>query len=527
MTLADSIQWKAVACALGFAAALVGHWLESRGSRRPARALYSGAALLGLLVFFNFGAVRHAHDITYVNQYEQFHYQLGAKYFPELGYDGLYLASVAAERQTLPGSPKPVWIRDLASNRLMALQRDFPVLRKVRERFTPERWAAFRADHAHYLRALSPQLVARARRDHGFNPTPAWAFVARLFAAPLSATPLQLGVLASLDLALMALAFAVVFRSFGTRAVLLCVALFGLCFGPRYMLQGAFLRLDWLAAVLLGVCALRHGRPASAGAALGYAAAVRVFPVVFFAGTVCVGAAQWLRGERPRWPARLVAGFSAALLVAFVGGASAGRGVAAWSEFAKNIELHRTSWAPSRIGLDMLVVHGPEALASAVERRGFPRPAKPARETAEALQRQRRWIGLPFKLVFLGLLAAALWRASPWEGAVLGVVALFSLTSAGAHYWILLCVAPLGRAPPAVLATLAISAPLYALERWEYWGSSLLHMRFVWASFAVALVLLVWLLPDVWKGWREHKRSKRTASAARASMAGLVLRSTP
>jgi hypothetical protein len=516
VTYADSIQWKTVACALGFVAALVGHRLESRGVRLSVLCLYALSALLGLLVFFNFGAVRHTHDHTYVNQYEQFHSQLGAKYFPELGYDGLYLASFAAEMQSAPRRRMQGKVRDLANNQLIDLDRRSPGLRELRARFTRARWAAFRADHAHYLRALTPRTVAGVRHDHGFNPTPAWAFVARLFAAPLSATPLDLAVLASLDLALMGLAFAVVLRSFGPRVMLLSVALFGLTFGTRYMMQGAFLRLDWLAATLLGVCALRHGRPASAGAAFAYASAVRLFPVVYFAGAVAVGLAQWLRGERPHWLVRLVSGFAAVSLAAFIAGASTGRGFAAWSEFAANIDLHRRSWAPTRIGLDVLVGYGPESLASAVERRSWPRPPMPDRETAQALLDERRGAGLVLKLAFMALLAAVLWRASPWEGAVLGTVALFTLASAGSYYWIVLCVVPLGRAPPAVLATLAIAAPLYALQRWEYLWFGVLHMRFIWASFAVALVLLTWLLPDAWQGWRERSR-RRDAELLQAS----------
>ncbi len=79
MSLADSLLWKAVACGLGFLLVLGGTWLGVRGARRPALALHAGAALLGTLVFFNFGDVRHAHDQSYAHTYEHFHYHLGAK----------------------------------------------------------------------------------------------------------------------------------------------------------------------------------------------------------------------------------------------------------------------------------------------------------------------------------------------------------------------------------------------------------------------------------------------------------------
>ncbi|MBC7173557.1 MAG: hypothetical protein H5U40_14045, partial [Polyangiaceae bacterium] len=62
-------------------------------------------ALLSAAAYYNIGiqgerkgdfwgqlGQRAFHGAGYVHHWETFHYVLGSKYFPELGYDGLYLA---------------------------------------------------------------------------------------------------------------------------------------------------------------------------------------------------------------------------------------------------------------------------------------------------------------------------------------------------------------------------------------------------------------------------------------------------
>ena len=76
------------------------------------------AAGVGLAAFFNFGSLHHYSDRGFVNRWELFHYHLGSKYFPELGYDGLYAASLLAQRETAPEIRVGGRIRDLSTNRL-------------------------------------------------------------------------------------------------------------------------------------------------------------------------------------------------------------------------------------------------------------------------------------------------------------------------------------------------------------------------------------------------------------------------
>jgi hypothetical protein len=131
---------------------LLARRLDARRLGRRSLPAYVAAAALGVAAFYNFGLFRHYNDFHFINTWEQFHYQLGSKYFPELGYDGIYLASLAAQRQSRPDRALPEAIRDLHANRLVSVRSQLPELDVVKARFRAERWDQFVADHDHYSR---------------------------------------------------------------------------------------------------------------------------------------------------------------------------------------------------------------------------------------------------------------------------------------------------------------------------------------------------------------------------------------
>ena len=203
-----------------------------------------------------------------------------------------------------------------------------------------------------------------------------------------------------------------------------------------------------------------------------------------------------LRGQPPTWALRLGAGFVAALLAGVLAGGLTGNGFSAWGESVLNLDLHRRTWTTTRVGLDTLVVFGPELVERAWEDRSVPRVPNPPRGEVERRQRERRPAAIALKLAALALLGAALWRTSPVEGAVLGMVALFVISGAESYYWIMLCTAPLGRAPPAVLATLALGPPLYAIAIFVYPEFAYIHLRYVCTSIGLTGLFLLWTVPD-------------------------------
>ncbi|HEU0052864.1 MAG TPA: hypothetical protein VFQ39_06790, partial [Longimicrobium sp.] len=142
-------------------------------------AYFAGAA-------FSFRAGFHVWD--------QYHYFVGAKYFRELGYDGLYrCATVAMDdlgRVTVPGAltglPTTIDLRAEArapgrlirnlgvDNELIPAAAALADPGACRGRFSPKRWDAFKADVRFFRLAAGPDDWARMQRDHGYNPPPGW-----------------------------------------------------------------------------------------------------------------------------------------------------------------------------------------------------------------------------------------------------------------------------------------------------------------------------------------------------------------
>jgi hypothetical protein len=465
--------------------------LAERGAGAPRRAALALAAAAGVAGLLNFGRFHHQHDRSFVNAWEQFHYQLGSKYFPELGYDGLYAASLAAQRETAPRRRESDEIRHLPTNEIVPSAGYGAFAHDVRARFGEERWRSFLADHRVYLEHTPGPFFQKIRTDHGYNPSPTWTFTARLFSAWLPAGYASLVALGLLDSLLVAAGFAAVWRSFGAGPACGWLALAGLGYGWQYVYLAAFLRLDWFAAVTFGICALARRRHALAGACFGYAAMVRVFPVLFLAGPALLAARAAWRGERPRFALGLGAGFAAAVLLGLAGGAATGRGAGVWLEFAARMGEYGEIWAMNMVGLDTILVTGPDfALASLTA-------GEPIWDESISLASLHA-MGAPrvaAKALLAALAAAAMWRASLPASAVLGVALVFALTNPGSYYWIMWALVPLRGGRLAVPALLALQASLHAVEA-AYDNGAYAQLWYALQAWAALAFLVPWLLRD-------------------------------
>ena len=453
---------RALAGAFVLAALLAAEWCQRAERPRMRNALCVGAALLAVYSWTNFGRFHGFGPQPRVHGYELFHYQLGSKFFPELGYDGLYAASVAAQRVLAPNIEPEPFIRDLRSYRRSATTRPSAHEREVRGRFDKSRWRAFLDDHVEYQRMLTTGQMSAIRTDHGYNPTPFWTFVARLFSSRVGADPRSLALLASLDPLLLALAFVALWRSFGLQSACVAAAIFGTGDGWRYYYNGgALLRYDWLVACVFACCALKQSRPATAGACLAYASLVRLFPALLLAGLAAAALSQWRRGDRPDWMRRFAIGASAAAIVGLALGSLAGRGPTAWVEFAHKIALHGASPSPQKVSASTVTLAAPELAKAAL--RGRPPDAWPRTEKQLAATRDARRVpDVALRLGLTALMLAASARATPLGAVALGLLALFAWAPLDNYYWpILLLIAlpgPRGFAHAAIALSVAMTA---------------------------------------------------------------------
>ena len=174
-------------CGVTLAAALLLAW-KIHGKRHGAGAksrltdpLLMVCGLLAVLSWWNFGRFYHP---RYLHLHDIYHYYIGSKYFPELGYTRLYTCTAAADIEDGAGSDMPTrWIRNLATNNL-ELASTIAIDPAICDPyFTPARWEMFRRDVAWFRARLSPDLWNVIQLDHGYNASPAWGVLGRLLSS--------------------------------------------------------------------------------------------------------------------------------------------------------------------------------------------------------------------------------------------------------------------------------------------------------------------------------------------------------
>jgi hypothetical protein len=277
--------------------------------RIPVIAGLSVSAALAFGAFYNLGQPQfwNAKESRpeFVHTWDMRVYHPFTKYFEELGYDGVYLASMAAYVEDVPGTSldtvSQVEIRNLRTHRMQRVKDVQGDILAVSKRFTKERWAEFKADMAYFREVMGPQYLP-THHDHGSNATPVWVLFAKLIFSGRPATEGTLVFGGLVDVFLMAAVFAAMWRCYGLVPALLSIIVFGAndfyMFGTNW--GGATLRHDWLAYLAFGVCALKKQRWALGGAFFGLSTMIRAFPGAALIGVVLP--ALWWAGER--WGAK-------------------------------------------------------------------------------------------------------------------------------------------------------------------------------------------------------------------------------
>ena len=311
---------------------------RTTGWRRRAFALAFALVLAAsTLAYFNLGQLRYGGGVT--NAWEQYHFFLGSKYLPEVRYDGLYDATVAAmaDRYHVPKGTK---VRDLRTFELRPAHASLESVEAARSRFAPERWQEFGSDVVVFFRKLGLPLE-RVICDHGNTGSPAWAAIARLFTARAGAGVATLSWLSLLDVALLVALSAAIARSFDLRTLSIAMSI-GLLVPNAYdFLGGSILRLDWLFALGAAACLLELKRHRAAAAFIAYAIASKPFCALFAVSLGARYAISWWRARRPERPQLALVAWTAAALVVIVAlSAAALGGPSIWFDYGERIHLN-------------------------------------------------------------------------------------------------------------------------------------------------------------------------------------------
>lgn len=344
-------------------------WRQTRRGLLAPQILVTALALVpmllaGPLAFTNFGRWSGYRSVHY---HDSAHYFLGAKYAPELGYTRLYdcVTKAAQEENRWPAVP-PQTVRDLRSNAVVPLQNALDQGQDCAARFGATRWADFRRDVVFFQSQLHPAAWAALLTDHGYNATPIWTFILRtLILRDRPASAAWLETLSHLDDIGCGLVAVVLVWGFGLRAGALAVLIIGLGF-PWITLwtAGGIGRSLWLLFALAGFAAVQRGRDRTAGAFLGVATGLQIFPVLFLSGALLARLAD-RQGDRVS--ARPHRSLLLASAVAFIGLATLSlliTGPGLWLDFARNGLKHMASTSSNRIGIGQIVavLHGASAV---------------------------------------------------------------------------------------------------------------------------------------------------------------------
>jgi len=422
---------------------LLASWALERAGRGGTLARTRDALLLalGLLAGFCWWNLGTFHRDHYVHEWDAYHYYVGAKYAPELGYTRLYLCTIVADAEEgRVGDAAHRKVRDLETNRVVTADSLLLDPGRCTGHFSPERWQAFKHDVAWFRQRIGAARWPQIQRDHGFNATPVWLLLGRAVASTGSASTKHVVAVALIDPVLLMILWAVVVWAFGWW--LACVAL--LFWGGNYFAYwgwtgGSFLRQDWLIAAVLSFAFLRRGHMVAAGFALGVSGLLRVFPWVIASGLALK--ALWIMWERRSFVVtpshrRFALGFALSLILLVPVATVAGGGASVWSAFVVNTAKHASTPAVNYLGLKTLLSYDADTrvarmTAGDLEDDTF----RIWREARARVFAERRVVFFAVAAGFVALLALAVQGKPDWVVAVLGVGLIPVLTEISCYYY--------------------------------------------------------------------------------------------
>jgi hypothetical protein len=317
-------------------------------------------AVAGVISYFQFFQIGYK---EFYHRWEFFHYYMGAKYFKEIGFEGIYTCAAVAENDLgFVKDAKARKLRDLRVNLIVSSEEWIKHPEKCKDGFerpfSPEKWESFKQDVAFFRRVSLGNYWVDMQKDHGYNPPPAWGLTGWIFANLHPAVEWYMKLLSCLDIMLFAGMFGLIAWAFGWRVMVVAIVFWGTQdASPFYWTGGAFLRQDWLFYLVASACMVRKQKYFWGGFFMTYSTLLRVFPLFFFLGWFVVIAAQ-LYKKRTLLDShkKLILGAvtSGVILIA---ASSAVHGVKAWPSFISHIAVHNGTPLTNHMGWKTIVAH--------------------------------------------------------------------------------------------------------------------------------------------------------------------------
>lgn len=426
---------------------LLWYWLADdvswlRRGRRLRDALLIVIGIVSCAAWWNLG--RFHYGPSFLIHYREFyHYYIGAKYAPELGYTRLYECTVVAEDEFANLGPRlaQITIRDLKTNTVVSAASVLAHLQDCKEHFSTERWQAFMRDSDFFWRGVSWDLWPDVLSDHGYNATPVWGLLGGIVANHVSeldeASAFRLALIDPILLLVMMLA---IWWAFGWRTLCVALLFFGTNYPARYWWTGgAYLRTDWLLATIASICLMKREQPFAAGLAITYATLSRIFPGFIIAAIVLKIAIASIRARRLAWTSaqrRFLAGTVVAAALLVPAATIYGGGTESWRGFVANSEKHLATPLANNMGWRTIVAFSPSTRVE-VDRDGqASEPFAVWKQHQLDNFQARRLIFLSGLLAYLVLLGAAVVRHADWVALALGAGLILFAAQLTCYYFV-------------------------------------------------------------------------------------------
>lgn len=450
-----------------------------------------------------------------LDAYDLLHYYVNAKYFDELGYLDLYPAILLVDHEHDGPffTETPTYLaQDETGHHLEPISAGLARGKVVRERFTEERWAELEHDVLYLqrtvgctkknrkgkcIRELDDDLWVQLINDHGFNGTPGWVVLAK----PFTVIPVEgLKFLGYLDVLLLGAAIGAVAWAYRGTAWLWTTLFLLVGYSTRWpYLSWAFLRYDWLAALIAATALLRKGYPLAGGLLAGASATSRLFPALWMWGPLCKGVAGLVRGVVHKPLLRFALGFVIAVVV-LEGAAIVWFGPHTITDHFQNMLDHNSAEQLSsrRIGLALALATEPWRWTAQ-----DPSITNTLRATIDAEEPLR------YALAIAGMFAIgyAVRNRRDDEAFGFGFLSFFGITTASYYYYvarvplIIIHAGDLGQ-----LRNRVGLAMLFALEMFSNWAQG--HYpdhRMILISVLAWGLLLYGLMIVPWTAWDGRK----------------------
>ena len=408
---------------------------------RVRNALVGVMGVLAFLTYFNFGWF---HFPNFIHGWDTFHYYIGSKYFKELSYERLYECVAIADSEE-PGLRRRVELRKMTNLRTNVVETTANILAHpelCKQHFTDARWESFKHDLAYFRTLENPRRWDDAQTDHGFNATPVWAILGTTLSNLAPASRLDILLLDAIDVVLITIMAGLMWWAFGWRAVSVALMVFATNFPSRwYWIGGSFLRWDWLFWMGVGVCLVKKERPFWAGAAIAYAALLRIFPGFLFAGPLIALGYHYVKTrEWDRRYLRMIMGGAVAVAVLVPVSFAVTGSPSIYPEFLRNTAKHSETPLTNHMGLRTVIDFRP---AEAANRMNTPAMVDPWLRWKQArLKSFHESLPLYLSLVacFLVLMGLAIRKVEPWVTVALSATVISFASELTCYYYAFLII---------------------------------------------------------------------------------------